>query len=425
MRPSNLSLSLLAIVLTSAFGCVSPGEDAAPTAAAEIRAEARPLAGLYLNTFSGPLGGTEWFEVIPLPEVGRYRFADLFGGGFDGSLDAQGTIVLDGGIGGGRVIGADSFALYPRLGSSSFVFSSVRAPRTDASIVRRLDTPPSEGDAALAGTYLSETEALDPRTGASLGVSTEALDIAIDGTSFRMTDPHGLYFQGVFTSDDAVGIRAITPEPADPRFRSFAGSSTNTGQNAIGSVRIVDRDHFAATVLLQSKTPLGSQTQRAFRFSATRAGAPSSTSDRETPPVDSADSLDAWLARGAYRGWRCETSAHPSRPPSGHAQNRICSNLALSEHGGGEFPVGAVSVKELFDDSGTTVTGHAVAVKVAPGAGGAAWYWYEKVDGRLIAAGTGDTGTPKTVCTRCHARAGAATFGHDMVFTQVGPSTEP
>ena len=152
---------------------------------------------------------------------------------------------------------------------------------------------------------------------------------------------------------------------------------------------------------------------RRRRGDGRRGGASASS---EIPPT-TAEALDTWLATRAYASWTCESAPHASRPPSGHATNRICSNRALSTHEAGEYPIGAASVKELFDDAGN-VTGHAVATKVAAG-GGESWYWYEKIGDRVIAAGVGTSGTPKTVCTRCHLRAGDATFGHDLVFTQV------
>lgn len=146
---------------------------------------------------------------------------------------------------------------------------------------------------------------------------------------------------------------------------------------------------------------------------------PSPTGEEaELPPVGDAAALAAWLEGGAYRSWSCEEDAHAPRPPSGHSPNRVCSNRLASQHGAGEYPVGAASVKELFDDAGENVVGYAVARKMAAGQG-EAWFWFEQIGSNVIANGLGDTGTPKTVCARCHARAGTTSFGHDMVFTQV------
>lgn len=150
------------------------------------------------------------------------------------------------------------------------------------------------------------------------------------------------------------------------------------------------------------------------------AGCPAATpGDSDTPPTGKDEDISAWLAKGDYKkgNWKCEADAHASRSPSPHAQNRICSNAKLSAHGAGEYPVGAANVKELY--SGAEIIGYAIELKTKAGAGDA-WYWYEKTkaDG-VIANGTGASGTPKNVCVGCHSSAGQATFGHDLVFTQV------
>lgn len=153
---------------------------------------------------------------------------------------------------------------------------------------------------------------------------------------------------------------------------------------------------------------------------ATPAGEVDAADDPELPPLDSAAAIDRWIAKGYYRSWACEASAHDSRPPSGHSPNRICSNAKLASHGAGEYPRGAATVKELYDDAGTSIVGYAVATKVGPGAG-ESWHWYERLGTRIVANGLGNAGPARTICTRCHLRAGPATFGHDLIFTQVRP----
>jgi hypothetical protein len=138
--------------------------------------------------------------------------------------------------------------------------------------------------------------------------------------------------------------------------------------------------------------------------------------DEQTPPTG-AHAVDAWLAEGHYLGWRCEPEAHPPRAGSGHRANRICSNDLLAEHGTGEYPIGAASVKELYDDD--DVTGYAVTLHFAPG-GGDAWYWFERTSDGLIADGAGTSGAPNSTCASCHADAGMnGRGGHDFVYTQV------
>lgn len=126
--------------------------------------------------------------------------------------------------------------------------------------------------------------------------------------------------------------------------------------------------------------------------------------------------IERWLDGGAYKAWAC-SPIRPSRPPGGTTPMRVCSNHALSTHGAGEYPIGAVDVRELYNASHTRVTGRAVIVKTKAGAG-EAWYWYERRDGTLNASAMGDAAQAKP-CVQCHQRANASLFGHDLVFNQV------
>jgi cytochrome c553 len=124
---------------------------------------------------------------------------------------------------------------------------------------------------------------------------------------------------------------------------------------------------------------------------------------------------------------------HAARSPSPHGMNRICSNdLASGFSGTGERPEGTAAVKELYDSTGTTIVGHSVYLKAAAtSAGGANWYWYEKMPltaggaATVIADGYGDSGTAKSVCVACHAAAGSdaahtpSPGSSDEVYTQV------
>jgi hypothetical protein len=159
---------------------------------------------------------------------------------------------------------------------------------------------------------------------------------------------------------------------------------------------------------------------------AVEAGCPaaSATTNAGTPdlPATGSDAdVRAWLARNDFKAgtWKCEAAPHSARSPSPHGMNRICSNATLSAHGAGEFPVGAAAVKELYDDSGATLIGHAVYRKLKAGAG-ESFYWWEDSNGATVANGTGDQGAAKMVCVGCHAGAGsdANHSGHDFVYTQ-------
>lgn len=151
------------------------------------------------------------------------------------------------------------------------------------------------------------------------------------------------------------------------------------------------------------------------------APVPDTAGDSETPATGRAELVAAWVARGDYRRWTCEPAGHPQRPPSPHGRNRICNNRKIVEHGVGEYPTGAASVKEVFDDLGK-LTGHLIAAKL--GAGGAeAWVWYMESDGVVTLNGRGDTPDPVSKCVYCHQLAGsdAEHGGHDFVYTQLKP----
>lgn len=151
--------------------------------------------------------------------------------------------------------------------------------------------------------------------------------------------------------------------------------------------------------------------------------------DAQTPPTGDADALEAWLARGDYDQWACETVEHPQMGVSPHGINRVCSNDLVAEYEGGpgdERPIGSASVKELYDDDAELV-GFAVAVKVgAKSSGGSQWYWYERTTAGVFADGLGNSGAAKTSCVGCHAAAGADETHHvtgssDYVYLQAMP----
>jgi hypothetical protein len=156
-------------------------------------------------------------------------------------------------------------------------------------------------------------------------------------------------------------------------------------------------------------------------------GGTNAAADPQNPPMGRTD-LESWLSMGLYKSWKCESSAHDARAPSVHGKNRICSNAVLSASGSGAFPTNAASVKELFDDAGSTIIGYAVQRHTSTGTTGASWYWYERVplnnmaphdSNGVVADGLGASGPALSICVGCHSAAGPAHSGHDMVFTQI------
>lgn len=126
-------------------------------------------------------------------------------------------------------------------------------------------------------------------------------------------------------------------------------------------------------------------------------------------PINSTSALEAWLRGGEYKSWACESAPHDARSGSAHSKNRICSNATLSgDNGTGEYALGSVAVKELYDSS-DAINGYAVSAKVSSGNGSNDWYFYERIGDAVVASGKG----PPT-CAGCHKGA-----PRDHVFTQV------
>jgi len=164
----------------------------------------------------------------------------------------------------------------------------------------------------------------------------------------------------------------------------------------------------------------------------------SSNSDAQTPPTSGRTDIEKWLTAASYKTWACEPAIHASRSPSPHGFNRICSNdvIAGAPAGTAAWPKGAAAVKELYTSmTATTPAGYAVYLKTeADSAGGANWYWYERVPATsdapkdangTVADGMGGNGAAMTICVGCHTAAGTdaahtpSPGGHDQVYTPV------
>jgi hypothetical protein len=142
--------------------------------------------------------------------------------------------------------------------------------------------------------------------------------------------------------------------------------------------------------------------------------------DLDIPPT-TPNEVSAWLATGRYLDWSCEAEKHAPRAPSPHPDNRVCSNPILSAStAGAAIPVGAASVKEIYD--GANIVAYAVGVKVTAGGAtdGAAMYWYEdNGTGTVDVTGLGNGGgVPQTVCFDCHSH-GPDAGGQEQFFTIV------
>jgi hypothetical protein len=129
-------------------------------------------------------------------------------------------------------------------------------------------------------------------------------------------------------------------------------------------------------------------------------GAPDADIPTPQRPPRGQAALEAWLAEGHYKAWKCESMIFPPRLSGNHGRQRICANELLIGSTAGTYPVGASSVKELFDVTDQP-NGYAVGLKIEDGVGPQTWYWYER-------RGTDPKGKPKADgmalpdCAVCH-----------------------
>ena len=177
----------------------------------------------------------------------------------------------------------------------------------------------------------------------------------------------------------------------------------------------------------------------AITFTACATDSSPSLGDSQTPAMGRTN-VEAWLADGtaSYKTWKSETAVHASRDPSPHGFYRIYSNALIADNatGTGSWPKGAAAVKELYANAtSTTPIGYAVYLKLDNNtAGGANWYWYERVPldstaphdaNGVVADGTGGTGPAKDICVGCHMGVGIDAMhtptpgGRDEVYTPV------
>ncbi|MCG8464108.1 MAG: hypothetical protein MI750_04535 [Xanthomonadales bacterium] len=225
--------------------------------------------GMFFNRFSGGFPGTEWFQTFPIAGTNRFRMADIFNGGFSATITPDGVITLDNGIGGGSFSEPDRYVINPNIGGTGFTFVCNRAPFTGPDFPLMLqDARPA--NALFAGSWINQRERVDPEFGTVTALGEEALSLVNSGNTLRLTDPGGGFFQGVYENGKTIVFRRIVPEPSDPRFASYPGSSLSLQQNLIGVVRFLSINEFEAVFLLQTRAPLGSQNQNMFRYRAVR-----------------------------------------------------------------------------------------------------------------------------------------------------------
>lgn len=114
----------------------------------------------------------------------------------------------------------------------------------------------------------------------------------------------------------------------------------------------------------------------------------------------SATGIAAYVKEKKYAGWTAEAMVHDSTGPHGKVKTFFNDTLKASLMANNAMhPKGSASVKELYQDDGTTIDGYAVMVKIADGATKETWIWWEGFNPELSAAYYGKgIGT----CEGCH-----------------------
>lgn len=255
--------------------------------------------GIYFNRFVGQFNGTEWFQVTAVPgSTTQFNIRDLFGGGFVGTIDGDGNITIPGQSMDGEFTDNDNFVIFPFGGS--FTFSSNRVPTTTPDFPLILESP-RPANSLLSGAWNNTLRQFNPETGAFLGSGTEVITLSAVGDTIRITDPGGLFFQGVFENGLVAGFRALAnpnfPPPAGI-FATFPGSSTNIGQDLLGEMNMININEFRASFLLQSRTALGNQTQTLFEFEAVRSNPLAQGDVNGDGQVDATDQFQVELFQG-------------------------------------------------------------------------------------------------------------------------------
>lgn len=240
---------------------------AGPSIAGDHPYDAR---GVYYHTFSGSFSGSEWFQCFQLDAPGSVHMGDVqAAGAWGGAVDAQGQILLGDGVATGSFSSPDDFTLH--LTVSGFVFDSVmnRVPGTDHDFPVRLERVlPS--NSKLAGAWSGPRRRVDPRTGQTQLTEESRVSVSTDLLSISLEVPDLGVFAGVFNTHEQAGFRVVAPRPSDARYRSFPGSSISISRNMLGELIVEDINTLRWTLLLQTRQPVGAQSQTLWHFSLTR-----------------------------------------------------------------------------------------------------------------------------------------------------------
>jgi hypothetical protein len=132
---------------------------------------------------------------------------------------------------------------------------------------------------------------------------------------------------------------------------------------------------------------------------------PSSSVDEGLGVIQELDTseagITAFVREGKYKAWLAEPTVHDTRAPHGSKvrvffNETVTASLRASND---THPVGSILVKELFEDDGKTVNGHALEVKVTEGSGKDTWIFYE---GFAPSYSSNYYGRGHSTCHGCH-----------------------
>ena len=262
--------------------------------------------GIYFNRFEGQFDGTEWFQLVTTNGT-TYTLRDIYGGGWSGQINEDGDIIING-FPPGMFTGPDNFVIFPSFAGGQFTFTCNRVPTTTPDFPLRLLSAHSNGT-PLDGQWNNTLQFINPETGVKNPPANEVITITTGANTIRITDPQGLFFQGVFEHGLLAGFRVVANPsfpPAGGIFATFPGSATNIGQDLLGELNMININEFRASFLLQTRTQLGNQNQSLVEFRATRA-VPVEMGDANADGV--IDDLDELIVQ-AQQGRTFETAGY-------------------------------------------------------------------------------------------------------------------
>jgi hypothetical protein len=236
------------------------------------------MVGIYLAAFDGSLGGHALMEVRLGDGDGRLRVTTIDGFGFTVRVTNSGRIEvtgmqneLAGATGEGVKVSDDSFVFTATVAGSG-VFPdgaiSVEASRvvgTDTTFP--LSVVPMNTTVLLPATITRRVTSLDPVSGLQTTVATGQVTITtFNNNSAEFDVPLG----GRFTAAFHEPLRAVSRVVggATGEYATIAGSAVSGNRDVLGRFDFSDVNNFTAVLAVQSRDPLGQQTQEIITVGA-------------------------------------------------------------------------------------------------------------------------------------------------------------